>query len=183
VSSTKGGATETEVKIRVRADEARALLARAGAALAAPRVFEDNLLFDDEAGRVRAAGGVLRLRRLPEVGVLTFKGPRRLEDGVKSREEIETTVGSADTLQVMLERLGFRPVFRYQKYRETWSLLGQTVVVDETPIGEFVEIEGEAAGIHRAAEALGFAREDYLTDSYVALFFAAGGQGDMVFPR
>jgi adenylate cyclase class 2 len=92
-------------------------------------------------------------------------------------------VKDADAAQLILERLGFRAAFRYQKYRETWSLLGQTVVVDETPIGDFLEIEGEAEGIHRAAEALGFTRADYLTDSYVGLFFAGGGKGDMVFPR
>jgi adenylate cyclase class 2 len=115
--------------------------------------------------------------------VLTYKGARRVQDGLKIREEIETEVKDADALQLLLERLGFRPVFRYQKYRETWSLHDQTVVVDETPIGDFVEIEGAREGIHRVAEALGFSRADYLTDSYVALFFAAGGRGDMVFPK
>ena len=54
-------------------------------------------------------------------------------------------------------------------------------MVDETPIGDFLEIEGDADGIHRAAAALGFAPADYVTDSYVTLFFAAGRQGDMVF--
>ena len=57
------------------------------------------------------------------------------------------------------------------------------MVVDETPIGDFLEVEGEAEGIHRVAAELGFSRSEYVTDSYVALFFAAGGKGDMVFPR
>ncbi len=175
--------TETEVKVRVAAAAARAALQRAGARLLEARVFEDNLLFDDAWGALRAAGGILRLRRVPRGGLLTFKGARRVEDGLKTREEIETEIGDPDALQVLLERIGFRPAFRYQKYRETWSLLDQTVVVDETPIGEFIEIEGVAEGIHRVAEALGFSRADYLTDSYVALFFASGGQGDMVFPK
>jgi adenylate cyclase class 2 len=82
----------------------------------------------------------------------------------------------------MLERLGLRASFRYQKHREVWSWEGQEVVVDETPIGTFLEIEGDAAGIARVAAALGFSSADYLADSYVALFFAAGGKGDMVFP-
>lgn len=175
--------TETEVKVRVEASVARAALERAGATLAAPRVLEDNLLFDDARDSLRTGGGILRLRRRPGGGVLTYKGARRVQGGLKTREEIETEVKDPDAVQLLLERLLFRPGFRYQKYRETWSLLGQTVVVDETPIGDFVEIEGEAEGIHRAALALGFSRADYLTDSYVALFFAAGGKGDMVFPR
>jgi adenylate cyclase class 2 len=173
--------TETEVKIRVAAPAARAALQRAGARLVHARAFEDNLLFDDPRGALRAASGVLRLRRLPQGGLLTFKGARRIEDGLKTREEIETEVADPDALQLVLERLGLRPVFRYQKYRETWSLLEQSVLVDETPLGDFIEIEGAAEGIHRVAEALGFSRVDYVTDSYVALFFAAGGTGDMVF--
>ena len=148
-----------------------------------PREFEDNLLFDDAGGGLRKAGGILRLRRTLRGGVVTFKGRRRVEDGLKSRDEIETEVSDADAAQLLLERLGFKAVFRYQKYRETWSLLEQTVVVDETPIGDFLEIEGEAEGIHQAAKALGFSRADYLTESYVGLFFAGGGKGDMVFPR
>jgi len=176
------GPTETEVKIKVAAPAARAALQRAGARLVGERAFEDNLLFDDPGGALRAAGGVLRLRRLPEGGLLTFKGARRVEGGLKTREEIETGVDDPDALQEVLQRLGLRRVFRYQKYRETWTLFGQSVLVDETPVGDYIEIEGEAEGIHRAAEALGFSRADYVTDSYVGLFFAAGGKGDMVFP-
>ena len=120
-----------------------------------PTETEVKLLFDDAGGALRASGGVLRLRRLSRGGVLTFKGPRRLVDGLKTRDEIETAVADPDALQLLLERLQFRRVFRYQKYRETWSFLGQEVVVDETPIGDFLEIEGDAQGIHRAAAALG----------------------------
>jgi adenylate cyclase class 2 len=176
--------TETEVKLRVAgADAARAAIARLGAALARPRHFEDNLLLDDARGSLRAAGSVLRLRRTPAGGVLTFKGPPHFEDDVKSREEVEAEVVDADALQAVLERLGFRPVFRYQKYRETYAWRGQEIVIDETPIGTFFEIEGDVAGIRAAAAALGYGRADYVTDSYVALFFAGGGRGDMVFSK
>ena len=54
--------------------------------------------------------------------------------------------------------------------------------MDETPIGTFLEVEGDAEGIHAAASAMGFGPSDYLTDSYVGLFLASGGKGDMVFP-
>ena len=55
--------------------------------------------------------------------------------------------------------------------------------MDETPIGIFLEIEGDAEGIHAVAAELGFSPSDYVTESYVGLFFAEGGQGDMVFPE
>ena len=176
--------TETEIKLRLPAARVgRDALRAAGASLVHPRELEDNLLFDDTGGALRASGGVLRLRRRPRGGVLTFKGPRSIVEGLKTRDEIETEVADPDALQLLIERLGFRPAFRYQKYRETWSYSGQEVVVDETPIGDFLEIEGDVEGIHRAAAGLGFTPADYVTESYVALFFAAGGQGDMVFER
>jgi adenylate cyclase, class 2 len=85
-------------------------------------------------------------------------------------------------MQSILEGLGLRPALRYQKYRETYEWEGQEIVIDETPIGTFLEIEGDHEGIARAATLLGFSPRDYIAESYVALFFASGGKGDMVFP-
>jgi adenylate cyclase class 2 len=175
---------ETEIKLRLAdVSAARAALAGAGAVLVRERHFEDNVLFDDREGKLRSGGTVLRLRTTSRGGVLTFKGPREDHDGLKSREERESAVDDPGALRVILRRLGYRPVFRYQKYRETWRHREQEIEVDETPIGAFLEIEGDAEGIHAVAAELGFARSDYVLDSYVALFFAGGGKGDMVFPE
>jgi adenylate cyclase class 2 len=174
---------ETEVKLRLGdVETVRASLRRAGAVLACERHLEDNVLFDDRSASLRAQGTVLRLRRTPLGGLLTFKGPRTVEGGIKSREERETAVAQPDALATILMRLGYQPVFRYQKYRESWRHLGQQVEVDETPIGAFLEIEGDTEGIHAVAAQLGFSPRDYVSESYVALFFAAGGRGDMLFP-
>src|SRR5512136_312127 len=178
-----GEPRETEIKLRLASVEAaRDSLRRIGARLVRERHFEDNVLFDDARGSLRASGTVLRLRRTPHGALLTFKGPREISGGVKSREERETTVGDADELGAILHALGYRPQFRYQKHRETWTHHGQEIEVDETPIGTFLEIEGDAEGIHAVAAELGFSRADYVTESYVGLFFAGGGRGDMVFP-
>lgn len=195
--STPGG-VESEVKLRVDGvAAAHARLARAGARLVQARHFEDNLVLDDERLALAAAGCVLRVRRTrPAPGEadssaapgaaaearLTFKGPRRVERGVKRREEIELAVPDPDAMQLLLARLGYEPRFRYQKYRETWRLEALEVVVDETPIGCFFEIEGPPEAIPAAAAALGYGPQDFVSDSYAALFFAAGGRGDMVFP-
>ncbi len=173
---------ETEVKLRLQdVPAARVALSRLGARLTRERHFEDNVLFDDAAGSLRSQGGVLRLRRVGGSGLLTFKGPRELVAGLKSREEIETEAADPDVLQAILGRLGFRPVFRYQKYRESWSHRGQSIEVDETPIGAFLEIEGDREGIEAVAAELGYGPRDYVGESYVGLFFSQGGQGDMVF--
>ena len=179
------GHDETEIKLRMPGPgPAREAVAGLGATLVRPRHFEDNLLLDDAASSLVGSGRTLRLRRTSDAAVLTFKGPRRDREGVKSRQEIEVEAkaGEADALQAILAGIGFRPAFRYQKYRETYRLGEVEIVVDETPIGTFLEIEGPAAQIHAAAAALGRGPRDYIKDSYAGLFFAAGGKGDMVFP-
>ena len=162
---SRAGSVETEVKLRVVSPEAaRALLGRCGARLVAARHFEDNRLFDDAEASLRSRGAMLRLRRTPACATLTFKGPRRIVEGLKTREERETDVADADETEAILRALGLAPGFRYQKYREVWALGGAEVVVDETPIGCFLEIEGEADAIHGVASSLGFSSRDYLAE-------------------
>jgi adenylate cyclase class 2 len=175
--------TEAEIKLRV-ADRAAAVAAlqAMGAVVAEPRHFEDNVLLDTRERALAASDRLLRMRRTTAACVLTFKGPRAIVEGVKQRPEHEVTVPDAPALERVLAGLGYQPVFRYQKYREAWAWEDVEIVLDDTPVGTFLEIEGPLATIHRAARALGRGPEDYITDSYVALFFAAGGTGDMVFP-
>jgi adenylate cyclase class 2 len=154
-----------------------------GAAPARARHLEDNALFDDRRRSLRASGFVLRLRRNDQGAILTVKGPKREAAGVKSRPEAEVGVEDAARAEELLGLLGYERVFRYQKYREVWHWRGVEIVLDETPEGTFLEIEGEVEGIHAAARALGRSPDDYLLDSYVSLFIAAGGQGDMLFPQ
>jgi len=157
------------------------LLAGDEAGLVRPRYLEDNLLFDDVSRSLTAVGRVLRVRRTPRRAWLTYKAPIASQGCVKEREEIETEVDDPDALVKVLERLGFSRAFRYQKYRELYSLAGTEVALDETPIGVYLEVEGEPEAIHAVAARLGFGRADYITESYVGLFFASGAQGDMVF--
>ncbi len=180
----KKSAVESEIKLRVASGgAARELLTRAGAELVGPRHFEDNQVYDDAGFILRGRGATLRLRRTVNGATLTYKGARRMLEGIKTREERETGVGDPDAVEALLVALGFSVVFRYQKYRETWALGGAEVVVDETPIGTFIEVEGELPVIHAVALRLGFTPGDYLADSYVALFFAGGGSGDMTFGK
>ena len=112
-----------------------------------------------------------------------MKGPRGEVEGVKTRPEVEVGVADGDVAEEALVLLGYERAFRYQKYREVWHWRDAEVVLDETPVGAFLEIEGPIETIHAAARALGRGPGDYVRDSYVALFIAAGGQGDMVFER
>jgi adenylate cyclase class 2 len=102
-------------------------------------------------------------------GLLTFKGPVQ-PGSMKVREEHETAIGDPAVMLRVLEELGFRVWFRYQKYREEFSLDDVIIAVDETPVGTYVEIEGGERGIASATAALGRTAGDYLLDSYRALF-------------
>lgn len=174
---------ESEIKLRMQGPgAARKAVESLGAARVRARHLEDNRMYDDAASSLYATGRALRVRRAEGRAIVTYKGPRAPRaDGVKSRQEIELDVADGDAFESVLRALGYRRVFRYEKYRETYEWHDVEIVVDETPIGTFLEIEGAIDTIHAAARALGLGPKDYIGDSYAALFAAAGGVGDMVF--
>lgn len=180
---------EVEIKLRAAsAPAARRVLRRAGFRVHRPRVFEDNIVFDTADLALRRAGALLRLRQTGREALLTYKGPAA-PGKYKSREELEIRLGDADQAALLFERLGYRLVFRYQKYRTEYTRPRERgiVTLDETPIGCFFEIEGAAPWIDRTARRLGFEDSSYITASYAGLYFELRTErddlpADMVFP-
>ncbi|HEY3348396.1 MAG TPA: class IV adenylate cyclase [Thermoanaerobaculia bacterium] len=183
------GPREIETKFRIRdrgalEERLKGLGARPG-----PREDETNVLYDDAAGRLRAGGCALRVRTVDDRGLLTFKGPPEVSGGIKSRVELESGVESPRAVDAILEALGLSPSFRYEKRRTTWTFADPArpvVVVDETPLGLFAEIEGTDSAVRALAAELGVAEADFIAESYVALWLAARGKDpslpeDMVF--
>lgn len=165
------GGTEVEIKLPAPdLDALRIRLGEGGARLLAERHFESNDLYDDLAGSVAGRGCVLRLRRTPAGATLTFKGPARFAGGVKTREERETAVSDPEALEGILGGLGYRPRFRYEKHREDWTLDRCVVALDETPIGGFVEVEGDPTAIRGVLPRLGLDPADALPYSYADLY-------------
>jgi len=163
---------EHEVKLAFdTVDAARHTVMTAGGRLDMARRLLDDRLFDTEDQTLRQSGRALRIRRDGDRAFITFKGPVQ-PGAVKSREEIETLVGSADVAEAIVLSLGFRRWFRAEKYREEYLLGEARVTIDETPIGVFVEIEAPPAAIDKAAARLGRGRDDYRLDSYPSLYGA-----------
>jgi adenylate cyclase class 2 len=161
---------EREVKLRFDSPAAaRAAVLAAGAVPLAARRLQSDLVVDTDAAQLRNSRCALRVRPEPSRAFLTFKGPPQ-PSVMKLREELETGVDNGVLLLAILERLGYRVWFRYEKYREEFSLDGVVIAVDETPIGTFVEIEGTDAGIADAAARLGRTSDDFIVDSYRGLF-------------
>jgi adenylate cyclase, class 2 len=161
---------EREVKLAFRdAEEARTAILAAGAEPLRARRLQEDCLLDTKDDQLFKRRCVLRVRMESGKTLLTFKGPVQ-ESSMKLREELETIVGDGLLLLRVLEQIGFRVWFRYQKYREEFAHEDVIVALDETPVGVFVEIEGSETGIHDMASALARKPEDYVLDSYRGLF-------------
>jgi len=190
---------ETEVKIRVaNVPATRKQLRNLGFRPVHPRSLEDNLLLDTPDRALRQVRSILRLRRYGSRWLLTYKGTPDPDQSYKSRVEWETEIGEPSAIRSIFELLGFQPVFRYQKYRVQYrqpvpggrrhpGRQGGEVSLDETPVGNFLELEGSRAWIDRVARRLGYSRSDYNTASYGALYLEDCRKrgvppGDMLFP-
>ena len=163
---------EREIKLRFEsAEDARRRILGPGIAattLRGRRLQEDCLL-DSQDDTLFHRRCVLRVRSESGKSLLTFKGP--VQPGpMKVREEHETVVADGAALLTILNELGLRVWFRYEKYREEFAAEDVIIAIDETPVGTFVEIEGGEEHIQRTAAALGKTPADYITDSYRTLF-------------
>lgn len=137
------------------------------------RAFESNILFDNIKRSLRKHGKLLRLRRVGQHGLLTFKGPSE-QSRYKKRSETETLLDDSDVVEAILTHIGYHPVFRYEKFRTEYvgASGGGKVLLDETPIGNFLEVEGSPRWIDRTARLLGFSSGEYINRSYGYLYLA-----------
>jgi adenylate cyclase class 2 len=169
---------ETEIKFRVADLSALAQrLEAVGFTLQTPRTFESNVLYDTPDRQMRVRTEILRIRsyagrwtlthkRLPDSGL----GPDQSDGRHKHRIETETEVADGNALAEAFLSLGLAAAFRYEKWRTEWQDGEGHCVVDETPIGDYAELEGAAEWIDRAAVRLGVDPAEYLTLSYGRLF-------------
>jgi adenylate cyclase, class 2 len=183
------GPREIETKFRVVDRPGLEARLRALGAAGTAAEAESNVLFDDAARSLRDGGCALRVRTVGGRGFLTFKGRADVAAGVKSRVELESAVADPESVARVLEVLGYRPWFRYEKRRATWTFADPArpvVVVDETPLGLYAEIEGRDAAVRALAAELGVPEADFIPESYIGLWLAAREKNpalppDMVF--
>jgi adenylate cyclase class 2 len=171
-----------------------------GFLLDTPRTFEHNTLYDTPARTLRESKQILRIRRYGSLWIVTHKrqscaSPNITDpDRYKVRIETETQLEDGPALGAIFETLGYTPVFRYEKFRTEWSQITPSIdgplftdpvhpaeaalpaachlVIDETPIGDYAELEGPPAWIDDTLAKLGVDPATCLTDSYGRLFTA-----------
>src|SRR5437868_4757381 len=165
---------EVEIKFRIAdIDRLAARLRQLGFQQVTPRTHEMNTLFDLPGHPLRNRGDVLRLRKYGETWILTHKTKSQKQNGRhKTRVETETRVDNGEKMEAILRALQFEPSFRYEKFRAEWKGGIGHVVIDETPIGTYGEIEGPPEWIDSVASDLEIDRKDYITETYAGLFFA-----------
>jgi adenylate cyclase, class 2 len=180
-----------EIEIKLRVSSLREILGRLSQIGAVPRgrVLEQNTLFDTRDSSFWRHGRLLRLRiQTPAPGnglrggtrtvILTAKAPPSGRSSsskrrpYKERLEAELELKKSARWSHALEELGFRASFRYEKYRTSFRLRGLHLDLDETPIGIFLELEGNPGAIRRTARVLGFAPKDHLRATYWDLYVA-----------
>ena len=163
-------ANEVEIKFRVSDHQAISEKLRlAGFHLKTARTHEINTLYDRSGHPLRRKGELLRLRKYGSEWLLTHKSKGK-SGRHKTRLETQTKVADGDKLDAILQSLAYKPSFRYEKFRTEWTDGSGDVVIDETPIGNFGEIEGPPDWIDRTATALGIAEDQYITANYAELF-------------
>ena len=206
-----------EIEIKLPVADMNALkkaLKRLGAREVFPRTHERNTLYDTPEQDLRRRGRLVRLRteevKIKATGrrkrrqlraILTYKAPARLRRGrahssglldrFKVKEEAEVRVDGVNEIQLILSGMGFHPTFLYEKYRTTYLLPGAKNVKvewDETPVGNYIELEGSPSAIDRAARLLGYRPTDYIRETYGDLYFAdckrrGRKPGHMLFPN
>jgi adenylate cyclase, class 2 len=174
-------AAEIELKFPVVDPELlQTRLPQLGFHLETSRTFEHNTLFDTPARGLRAKRQILRLREYGGIHTLTHK---RIDDSIeadttryKIRIETETTISDPNALAEIFTQLGYQPAFIYEKYRTEFSIYDPItnttphLVLDETPIGNYAELEGPTGWIDRTLAQLNVDPATCLTDSYGKLF-------------
>jgi adenylate cyclase class 2 len=167
-------AMETEVKIRVADREAlEQKLPALGFRRVTARTLERNTLYDKPDRELRNSRQILRIREYGNKWVATHKRvPSGLsEEGPhKNRVETETEVADGPVLGKIFEALGFSPVFVYEKWRTEWADRDGHLVLDETPLGIYAELEGPSEWIDATARQLGISEADFITLSYGRIF-------------
>lgn len=181
---------ETEIKLLVHTPKwAMTLLATQGFVVRVPRHLETNVVLDSDSQTLRSAGELLRLREAQGRAIVTFKG-HALGGLHKSRVETEVEVTNASDALALFAHLGYTVRFRYEKYRTEYQRAGDPgiVTLDETPVGDYFELEGQPQWIDFMARKLGYDESHYIVESYGRIYLDYcrdhGIQpGNMVFDR
>ena len=161
-----------EIEVKIKVDDFKALkdkILAQGARRVKDRYFEDNTLYDLPSGKLYKNKQALRLRTINKKTFLTYKGEPRKSRKFKIREEYESEVINRKDIKKILKSLRFSPTYKYKKYRTVYRYKNLKICLDETSVGNFIELEGQRNDIVRFAQAIGFSKKQFIKADYIQL--------------
>lgn len=132
--------------------------------------FESNTCFENEARSFKEQDMLLRLRKDDKNRLTVKMPPPDTDKAFKIYREMEVEVDDFDTCKAILENLGFHPHQTYEKWRETFVLGNTKLLIDTTPYGVFLEIEGLKPDISDLANRLDLKWKERILLNYLAIF-------------
>ena len=136
--------------------------------------FEENIVY--RGGRLDLGGCALRLRRVNNRAIMTFKQRFPSKSPIKYQQEEETVVANPDAAHAIISALGFRVGLVYEKRRVRWDVGKAAVVIDELPFGVFMEIEASEQEIKRVERLLAAEKLPPVMETYPGLTMRMGKQ-------
>jgi len=134
------------------------------------RFFEINLRYENPEKNLIKRNSLLRLRKDSKT-TLTFKSkPPGTREDFKIYHELEVEVNDFQTMNDILEAMGFHKEQTYEKWRETLVLENTIFCIDTMPFGTFLEIEGTGPEIMKSASCLGLEWKDRILLSYLSIY-------------
>lgn len=161
-----------EIEVKVRISDLKKIKERIetqGARCVRSRHLEENTLYDFTDRSLYAKQHAVRLRSVDKKTFLTFKGAKQKSRKFKIREEFETEVKNKKQLEKILQSMGLKPVFRYQKHRTVYRKKNLKISLDETSVGNFLELEGSQSDIVRFAKELDISKQEFIKADYIQL--------------
>ena len=128
-----------------------------------------DLRYDTPEHTLAAVDQVLRVRVYRsgrgETAHLDWKGPTRIEAGLKAREEFTTGASDLAGLTSILESLGYVVTREIEREVRVYRVGEATVRFERYPrMDDLVEVEGTQQAIERAIEALGMERSAFTAE-------------------
>lgn len=166
-----------EIETKIRINDIKKLIDKIiseGAILDKERYFEENTLYDFSSHALFKKQHALRLRKINKKIFITFKGSKQKSRKFKIREEYETEVKNEKQMKKIFKSLGLIPVFNYNKFRTVYRKKHLKICLDESPVGNFMELEGQRNDIVKFSKALGFSKKEFIKLDYIQLIKNSG---------
>lgn len=140
--------------------------------------FEVNLLYG--GGILEEEKALLRVRKIEDKTILTYKKQIDNQLNIKQHIEYETEVESCESIENIIKALGFKLGMVYEKRRQKWLFQNAEICFDELPFGLFLEVEGKISEIGLIEMLLELENFEVEHNTYPKLTFHLGIQNDGV---